>query len=241
MMQKRGQVTIYIIFGIVIAIIIGFILYALTYVKASVPQQDLPTAFKSYVEDCIQKTAADGLYRMGQYTADMDLHSEFIQNPYFNTNYALLKEKSDLIALEPDARIKLEKHIASNVDKCIDYELFIDRGAEFSFSGEPSASVVFGKSDVTIMWKKEIILNEKKGTSIKFPFFETKLYLPIKLVYDEAKEAVSLANEDDYDLTQLREFDGNVFGTRFNDGAVVVEQPHEAREKQPFLFVYGLD
>jgi len=38
--------------------------------------------FKQYVETCLSKTTADGLYKMGQYSADMELRGNFLQNPF---------------------------------------------------------------------------------------------------------------------------------------------------------------
>ncbi len=240
--MKRGQITIYMIFGVMLLIIIGFTMMLSSYTKQAPATQDLPTSFKQYVETCLAKTTADGLYRMGQYSADMDLQPRFLQNPFFNTNYALINGINQLIALEPDAKIKLEKYISENVEKCIDFSLFEGQGMKFTLNSNSDATVAFGKTDVLSIWNKKIVLSVGNGPSVQFDSFQTKLYLPFRYTYDKTTEFIELINEEgEYDLTLLRKFDGNAVGTVFEDGAMVVYQPLEVREKQPYLFIYGFD
>ncbi|MBN2368120.1 hypothetical protein JXC34_03800 [Candidatus Woesearchaeota archaeon] len=70
-MKKRGQVTLFVVIGIVVLIIAGLIIY---FVNRNAREQlsgneidtKVLSPIKSYVEQCIHQTAKDALVKMGQ-------------------------------------------------------------------------------------------------------------------------------------------------------------------------------
>lgn len=115
-MQKRGQVTIFVITGIVIlAAAIILLLVRTTLVKEELETQTpegvlLSASVKSYVESCLQNTAEDALVFIGQHGGYYDLPDGY--DPRFSLPYYFYEDDSTYPSQQ-----EVEEHISEYVNR----------------------------------------------------------------------------------------------------------------------------
>jgi len=91
-MQKRGQITIFIIVGILIlAIILGMVYLGKYITKKELEVEEVPLhqveSVKLYVENCLKRTLDDGLLLIGQHGGYFILPNQSTEDAYLNTPY----------------------------------------------------------------------------------------------------------------------------------------------------------
>lgn len=117
-MQKRGQVTIFVITGIVIlAAAIILLLVRSTLVKEELETQTtegvlLSAPVKSYVESCLEKTAEDALVFVGRHGGYYELPE--VYDPRFSLPYYFYEDASTYPSQQ-----EVEDHISEYVDRML--------------------------------------------------------------------------------------------------------------------------
>lgn len=167
--MKRGQVTIFVIIGVILLISAGLILYIRSKMTTTdpVPERD---PVQTYMEQCITLVAEEGLSILGlqggyikvdeldPLSAQMDpfnsqaLYSSGIVVPYWFYQDRMGQEKTGMPRLnklyEGDNSIQsqLEEYMDENIDECVDLEVF--SGLEVEKTGNHSFDVLITESDV---------------------------------------------------------------------------------------------
>jgi len=105
-MLKRGQVTIFIVVGLIIfSVFAGITLLLKQTTLSSLPTEKVPAEVapvKSFVENCLEKTAHEGLYLLGQQGGYYELEQESPELFYFNLFPIIYAENNS--RLEPVLR-----------------------------------------------------------------------------------------------------------------------------------------
>lgn len=105
--MKRGQITLFVILGIVILLIVGFLLYIYSQQKDSIITPERTTVsdqFKLvqlFVEDCVGAVARDAIERLGKHGGYIDPSDAYLSGRLFYTNIDD-QSKSDLAYLSKD-------------------------------------------------------------------------------------------------------------------------------------------
>jgi hypothetical protein len=109
--MKKGQVTIFIIIGIVVLIVLGLVLYLRSSMQDYAPTQDLKKQATNPMNDCMESRAKDGLFLIG-------IHGGTISNgPYNNLSYAV-KGGNKVLITEEDMKKELEQYVESKLAEC---------------------------------------------------------------------------------------------------------------------------
>ncbi len=136
--MKRGQITVFIILGILILLGVGFAIYMQGRAE-KLPLETAPrfdrmdsNTLQKYVEDCIAETTTSGVYiiaAQGGYVAPKgsELHGDagddLPMHYYVDEGvvpFVLYENDSTLRPLQ-DVRLALERYVAAELPKCLDF------------------------------------------------------------------------------------------------------------------------
>ncbi len=183
-MGKRGQVTLFIVVGLVIISIIGLLVYyksgELGLREVSVPAQVQP--IYDHVENCLDEVSIDGLNLIGSqggfYKVDKGL--DYFDNQL--TAYYWLDEYSVKYPELGKIESELEDYVDDNLKNCVDFSNF--NGFEV-IDGRVSSHVVLGENViVNLNYPLEI---KKEGAVFKINKFVDEINLDFKRIYEASK------------------------------------------------------
>jgi len=185
MTNKRGQITIFIILGIVIIMAVSLVLFLnQSKVNDEVPDQNLQTLpIKSFVESCIDQTGQDAVY----FTALQGGYYK-TQSPYEDYSYIDIPIYWDIntenIPTKETIETEMLNYIKNNLPECLnDFSAFKEQGFDIE-TGEINGEVTITARDVT--FNIEYPVNVKRGnsaTQLKDFFARTNLNFDEKYQY----------------------------------------------------------
>ena len=210
-MKKRGQITIFIILGLVFLMFFLIILFTRSYriEKIGVISSDELNPIKYYVDLCAKSSASDALYLLGVqggYTAPPKL--------YFQSAYAKIAywyyEGQDTSPTISIMEQELSSYVNRALPECIEnLDAFSIMGFEFEF-GEIDTKTKINENNVEFNIDYPITI--KKGDS-KTEIKEFYRNFPVRLghIHNIAKEIVRKEIEDPdwIDMTYLIDQDLN--------------------------------
>jgi hypothetical protein len=169
-MDKKAQVSMFIIIGVVILVILGTVVYISTSdrIEPDATAYERPSV-RNYVQECLDYTAKAGLVMIG-------LKGGYLQRPdiFFSTgayNMSVLYFNSTIMVPEiGDVSDELAQFIDENIMRCTDFTAFPGYMVE---PGTPKSLVLFSENRTSIM-----------------------LDWPISISYDDKIEQVSEFNVD---------------------------------------------
>ena len=178
--MKRGQITIFIVIGMIVLVAASLLFFTFSEEKKIQPQAKIisTSAITSLVEKCIGSTAQEGIFensRQGGYFV-LPEHSTtdlFEDVPYF-VNLSNFPEDK-ILAKE------LGSYIDTVLDFCLDFSTFEKRGYNIS-SGTPVSKVSLNQNDFNI--DTNLPIKIKLGTQTKqLSSFQVKV--PAKQFYQD--------------------------------------------------------
>lgn len=226
----RGQITIFLILGIILLVGVLIILFIASqgFGTDYNPFTFSREAIRGYVTDCVKTTADDALYKIG------------IQGMYY-TNlpdpvYTTAESKTNHYNSEPSqeiVRTQLEKAIEDNIHTCIqDFEAFTKNGIEVQ-AGEPKAEVTINNQNLQIMLDYRVTATKasKMITINSFNTIKDNIRIPYLL---EAMEQI--IQREDIHLTELDNLGCDVTITPFEDKLIyLLEDPESIVLHQPYM------
>jgi hypothetical protein len=199
--MKKGQITAFIILGILLLLIIGTLLFlnistrrgdfltAESDVISNIPESN---QIKLMIDNCLQKTASKGLIELGKNGGYLEIPS-ILQ--YQDTG----KWYVDQVNVQPsldEIKLRLEQYINSEFKNCLDYSSFIKRG--INVVDEPAnSSVIFGGDKVVIDLNYFISVGNNKYTK-EFRDFKTELGAPFRRMFETASLIINLQMTTDF-------------------------------------------
>jgi hypothetical protein len=110
--MKKGQVTIFIVIGLVILVVLGLFLYLTNHLKQYNPAQVQQKVAETAVNSCIEAAAKEGIFLIG-------IHGGTIEKgPYYNLSYAVKGNRKVLIS-EDGMNAELKSYIEEKLPGCI--------------------------------------------------------------------------------------------------------------------------
>ncbi|MFH1682778.1 MAG: hypothetical protein ABIA37_03195 [Candidatus Woesearchaeota archaeon] len=191
-MRKRGQVTIFIIVGIlIVGIVIGIIFLSTSLTKKQLEAQEngLDTnSVKLFVDSCLEKTAKEGIDLVARQGGYFDLPELSTENATTNTAYYFYFNKSYLPSQET-VKKELEKYVETQLPFCL--RNFVDfKGLEFAV-GKPTASVGLNQASVSVELNFPITIT-KDNTQQTVENFAATISTRLSALYDSAKELTAI-------------------------------------------------
>jgi hypothetical protein len=210
MSQKRGQLTLFIVLGIVLVISFSVFFYIINYSKESTIGLEVEETFdrdikdvKFFVETCLDSNIRTGLDMLGKQGGYIEFPENF---PFQETSgtYIPLHYNEGTVSLPTveDMEDFLTDYIGHNLGLCInDFVLFEDR---FDFSNteiDVNISISESGNTVIIEFNQNVII---KGRDTIFKLSDLNKDVPVKLrkIHEFAEKVIEAYEEyDDPDYT----------------------------------------
>jgi hypothetical protein len=203
-MAKRGQVTTYIILGVIIILIAGTYFYIQSKQiqeqkaieeKESVAVTAEGIAVTEYIKSCIDMTTKSGTILMGLQGGYTDLPPKYFTTTYSDIPYYYDRGQISVMKTE-DIENQLERFVNANMKSCIgNFSTFTEKGVDV-VAGSPIANVIInpltGMSiavDYDVSVKKENIQESLK-------MFKSSYNFRIGTVREVAQKIIEKINEN---------------------------------------------
>ena len=209
-MHKRGQITVFIILGILVLATILIATSVSNSIKKEKLQKDADAtaeleskanSVKTLVEDCIEKTGEKAILILGYRGGKEDLIGPYLDEQLFDANYLYNMGETSAPTVE-EMESSLENIVEKNLKKCtgkIDYSRSLDVSPEIinynllfdsmiAETGEINATVKIEDDNtlLTVNWPLIITVGEQKKEITSFPTEK----------YDANLEKVSLFSQE---------------------------------------------
>ncbi|MCD4666639.1 hypothetical protein K8R47_02410 [archaeon] len=196
--NKRGQVTIFIILGIVVLAVIFLVFY---YWGQSLTEPEQPTFepsdisnFKNYVEDCIEKESVDDIKLIGKQggTLNPTLFQYWYGN---NLNYLCYTNNfgpcyNYAFKIERNIEEELDQILLTKITQCVDELISQAESEGFNANkGNPQIQTTIGDTKIIIEFYYPITLT-KDTTSITEEIFSYSFNIPLGKMLDITREII---------------------------------------------------
>jgi len=206
--MKKGQVSLFIILGLVILLLIALALYLQELQWDLDPEIDKQYIVSSsvepvrlYVEECLKQVSRDPVIEIGMNGGTLE---QSASRWYYGQRYNYLAYNEpgfshvQTLLLRQDMEKELEAVIRERLPLCIDLSVF-ERQAFIVETGEMEVNVTIGKHDVRIELHYPIQLEkEREEMELTISIFNVRLTMPLGLLYDKAIEIINSENTYGY-------------------------------------------
>ena len=163
-MQKRGQVAIFVVVGILILILFGMFVYMETSagteklaanVQEAQQSNQLESPVQVYVETCLERTGEEALLSVGKHGGYLDLPAEsdqVMQLPYYLFENASYVPPLDTVLKELAAYVNLNLHSCLN-----NFESFKEQGYDVR-AGRGEMTTMIGKNELHFIAEFPVII-----------------------------------------------------------------------------------
>jgi len=194
-MKKRGQITLFIIIGIII-LIIAFFLFLMRdqIIVESIDSEPTETIsfekypFDEYVMSCIERKAYPAIKLMSELggTLDIDDYTFYKGLPY--RSFLKYDECDQDIISKENMQQELNAYLEYNMLSCLDFNDFKKQKFNIEFENgfpEPKVSTIIASDEVIVKLNLKFKAS-KQGYSIDFNEFRETIKLPLGRLYDLA-------------------------------------------------------
>ena len=191
-MNKKAQIAIFILIGIVILISASFILYLnQSYEEAIDESQEtvLSSApIKTYIESCLTEKVKEGINFISEHGGYYDLP---LISTY--TAYYIYYGVKELPSLE-DMQNELDSYTIDNYSECLNFEMFEKQGFEIEYK-DPTLTSSINDNSVSVKANIQIEIKKNEQTT-SLNEFNINIESSLKKLYDTATEFVEEQMKD---------------------------------------------
>ena len=180
--MKRGQVTLFIIIGIVLVFIVAFI-FIVVPKKEKTDTEKERVEIINYIDNCLSSVSDNALFLLGK-------QGRIYPKSYIITNegsieYYYFEGKNNLVSLN-ELEQEVSDYIKKDIDNCIDNFDFFNYKVE---KKEPKVTTSFKKYDTYFEMEYPILINIGES-QIEIKNFYKRSDLRIRYMYEYANEIV---------------------------------------------------
>ena len=185
-MKNKGQVTIFIIIGLLLVISIGLLLYFVLSstgdeidTSSSLQTQDV----EFMIDNCIKKVGMDGLNLLGQNGNYIEIPKllEVNETSYWIYNYA------NVMPVLNSSIDEFQIWFDDEFESCVDYTGFIENKIDV---GKPKSTIQYGAEDVIITLDYPINITQGEKSK-RIDRFEHTLNVRYRRIYERARETIN--------------------------------------------------
>lgn len=239
--MKRGQITIFIIFGFMILIIFG-LLYAQKDKLANLKiGQEVKSPIQNYVESCLDMTASYGIGLIG-------MQGGYITPPqiYYNKTYGKMGfgfyEGTNTLPELSEIQLRLQDYINQNINSdCLkDFTTFREKGYQITYQ-PPTTEIVFTDKLVEVKLNMPIEYTVKNDKML-IDSFVVSIPVRMRQIHEHSN---NLANQrvqtpEYINLTYMGEMNMNAFVMTYNDAHVyIIEDTRSKLFNKPYRFLFA--
>lgn len=240
-MAKRGQITVFIIVGIVILVILALFLFIRGEKEIEMPEEIDTTSVKNFVSSCLAitgKEAAVYTGKLGGYYV--------VPEPYVVYENSLVPVYCDEGVNKTPAKERIEQEISAYVDNnliaCInDFSNFPGMKIE---AGDISTKTTITQNGLLFELTYPLLINEKQSLDLftkEVPIELGKIYSVVnEQIKDQvsAPESVCVECMVDYGLQNNLEFDLIDYGG--NNIIIILKDMETEINGEPYKFIYAV-
>ena len=193
-MNKKGQVTMFIVIGVILVILLGLFFFVRDYYGVSVPVKTFLQGPKQSIErnvrDCVSKEVVPGLVLLGEQGGYMDPVNYKLYNGKAVTY--LCKKPDCVNNLRPLSMIEddLADYLSVRIDACIDKNLLESRRGFSIKDASMDIDVILVGSEVIVVVDYPVEIR-KGGTVERLSRIKEVVNVPFAELYDVAYDIVS--------------------------------------------------
>tara|TARA_Y100000034_G_scaffold53185_1_gene65274 strand:+ start:354 stop:1364 length:1011 start_codon:yes stop_codon:yes gene_type:complete len=212
--NKKSQITVFIIIGIILLILIGLVYYILTIqTQSSVDQTVIEEiqfnveGVSIFVENCMESVTESGLQLLGMQGGKIYLSEEYLKTDYSNILYSYYNNQNKIVSLS-EMEEQLNQYIVVTMPKCVDgFVAFEDEGIDVE-EISISSDTFIGPKDIVFELNYELLIN---GQS-KLNKFRKSLPVKLQKIHSDSYDLINKIKSDSgwLDITDLSEFDNEV-------------------------------
>jgi hypothetical protein len=264
--KKRGQVTIFMILGIIILLSVASLFLLRNYIVAEQIKQDEADTLelslnadkiKGEVNWCIDRTAKDAVITLGYYGGKDDLVGPFFDEEIFDANYLYYLGEEKTSSIE-DMELILGEMMTEQLPKCfekfeslkkinINEEIINTELIAESFQvekGKVNSSVIINEGSVNfnVNWPLEIRFKNKVKVIEQFPNARLNIALDrMGLFLEEFMERMRM-NPQFVDMFYLLEQNYSIQTSVFNNDTYVFlfEDENSIVDYDPLTFLFSV-
>ncbi len=209
--MKRGQVTLFIILGLILIITIGTVIYFVG-IEAQKPWRAAPKVpidarpVYDMIHDCTKDALKQGLILQGLQGGYVDIPSFILNNPdsYLSADpMDVIKipywyyETENRIPSYPLMQIQLGKYVKEQIMQCVDFKGFEPKQRVQALEKEPDVLITFADQEVVaeVKWPLKILTYERE--SVFSEYFAVQ-ELKYKEMYEKAVKILEQENKQEW-------------------------------------------
>ncbi|MBI5389592.1 hypothetical protein HZB01_04400 [Candidatus Woesearchaeota archaeon] len=221
MTEKRGQVTLFIIIGVLLLLIMGFGYYLYSQKSEQLPPEPItkqqPTnKISSFVESCIDQTASEAVIKLGSQGGYINLPPQIDKNP---TSYLALdpyrilrvpfwyyagEDRSPTI---PGMQDQLASEITKTLPECLNNFTAFSQEYTIKENADIQTRVTIAAHDVRVSVSYILDVEEKAtGEKTKLTTYNTILPVKLRRAYELAKAIADSENTNAFLENKTMEF-----------------------------------
>ena len=253
-MEKRGQITAFIVIGILLLVIVAMFVYITAEKDAGILETEAEEVLEAstappiqnFIENCIKQGAATALYTFGLQGGYLELSEGlYIDLDYTQVAYSYF-EGQDIALTTEDLNLQFTRFMKNAVAECVDdFKVFKAQGYTIE-EGELSAELIIGEENarmtvvypLTAKLKGEITTIEAYST----PVFNVRLPHILEITQEITKRAVE--DPTSIDITYLSSLDVDVVSLIYGEDTIVyfLKDPKSYVENvnSPYVYVFAL-
>jgi len=205
--QKKGQITIFILLGLVFVISISALVYiqkqGLVFRHGNLISGEAEPIV-DYVDMCIDELGKEALMLAGHQGGFVKLPDYIQNNPFTHLDYGLkipywYYEGRDISPSLDEIELQLADYVNENLDECINNLEQFQQEFDIEFDEQHSVQVDIARKDVNFKLTYPIILTDKLKQKVIFVSeYNSKIDVAFKKVYELAKRILEKENSDMY-------------------------------------------
>ena len=239
-MGRRGQVTLFVIIAIIIVVAIALIAFLPSLGEKPATSPETMTSINSYVQECVESTAGDGIYLLG-----MQGGYTILPEKYFKTNFSIAYgyyEGSEWFPTLSKMTDQLDIYIELMLPKCPDWGKWPD----WTISpADVKATSAAGAESVQVKVSWPITL-KKGATTLKLEEFSAEIPVRLRMIHNISEGIISheISSPDTIDLSYLID-SGTKYNLKINpvfyNSTIVysITDPASTIDNQPYVFMFA--
>ena len=208
--NKYGQVTIYIILGLILLIGLGFLNYLRNGINKEKVEEisEIPfevNSIKTYIQNCIQITGKDALFYVGKQGGYYELKKPYLIDDNFNLPYYFYNNL-DFSPSIKDIEKEISKYLNNKLPFCINYfKDFREQGYDIN-GNLINNSIIITENSLKIKSDYPLSIYKDK-TYLTYNEFSNDVPIRLNLIYNISKSIVDrIAKDDNICLSCLLEY-----------------------------------
>ena len=204
-MGKRGQVTIFIIVGIMLLVVVSLLTFINSYSpKPTIIVPDNVADVHLFVTECLKQSAEEGINILGSQGGYITIPTQIANNrearlslyPGFVIPYWYYPGHSK-IPTEDDIKNQISDYVKTNIKECINNFTSFKNRYNIIEIGNITVSVTLATKDVTVDMNYPLsidVLSTK--TNVRIDKYSANIQVPLKNMYALAKNIMDYENDN---------------------------------------------